>query len=136
MTFAVKGVFRIDTRFGGSRSGRQTVFESRIVLVRARSEREARASGRKRFAGDVWEATWPAADIAHQSQKYVGISRIISLGGELECGEVWYEFSDTAPAVERGKRGVIPRRNQQRGARRRLTQHLSSQPPRRSHRLP
>ena len=101
-TYAVKGIFRIDTQFGGGvRTGSQTVFEVRIIHLKARSEQEAKRLAHKRFSRDIWTATWPVEDVARQMQKYVGISRVLCLGGEMEDGEVWYEFSETCPSVER-----------------------------------
>ena len=40
----------------------------------------------------------------------------------MGAGEVWYEFSDTPPAIERGTRSVMLR---QPGARRKRTQLTS-----------
>jgi hypothetical protein len=108
--FAVKGVFRVATRFGGSRRGRQLVFEHRIVLVTARSEREARKAAHDRFASGEWNAAWPAPDVARQSNSYVGIARILQLGGEMDPGEVWCEFTDSCPAIDERAPRKVPRR--------------------------
>ncbi len=88
ISFAVQGVTRIETRLGGGRTDTPTVFEVRVVHIPARTERAARRSAHQQFSRDAWVAVWPAPDVARQTQKYMGISRSLELGGELEKGEV------------------------------------------------
>lgn len=120
LTFAVKGVFRITTRFRGTKGDRQVVFESRIVVIDAGSEGAARRTAHKMFARDQWTAIRPAPDVARQSQAFIGISRVVQLAGEMEPGEVWYEFSDESPRIEeRARRKVTRRRARGRSTQRR-----------------
>jgi hypothetical protein len=39
------------------------------------------------------------ADIARQTCTFVGLSKVLALGGEMDPGEVWYEFSDKCPPI-------------------------------------
>lgn len=98
--FAVKGVLRHFFQFRGARRGRQINFESRIILVDARSEREARDAARRSFEASEYVATWPSAQVARNSLTFLGIARVLEFGPEMERDEVWWELVDERPAVE------------------------------------
>jgi hypothetical protein len=97
--FAVRGVLRYFWRFRGRRRGTKVAFESRIVVIDARSERDARARAHRMFAGENRTATGFAADIVRESVTYVGISGLLEFGVEMEPEEVWWEFTDRRPRL-------------------------------------
>ncbi len=98
--FAVKGVFRIVTKYRSRRRRPSVVYESRIVVVPAPSERSASLVVAKRLKADEWTAEAPAADIVRQTCSFIGLSKVLALGGEMDPGEVWYEFTDGRPSFE------------------------------------
>jgi hypothetical protein len=105
--FAIKGVFSYLTVFGGNRRGRKVQYESRIVVVSAGSEEKAHQKAHHTFLKSEWTAEWPMPYIATQRCEYLGIADSLTLGGEMDECEVWYEFSVAKPGIaERAHRAA------------------------------
>ncbi len=82
-------------------------YELRIVVVRAKTEDEARRSARRIFLR--YEGTDRPERGVSLKIEYLGISKVCELVGDPgEDGEVWWEFVDERPRVE-GTRVRKPR---------------------------
>ncbi len=97
--FAVRGVLRYT--YAHPPDGRADVFyELRIVVVRAKTEDEARRSARRIFLR--YEGTDRPERGVSLKIEYLGISKVCELVGDPgEDGEVWWEFVDERPSMER-----------------------------------
>ena len=96
--FGVRGVLRYT--YEHAPGPRPDVFyELRILLVRARTEDEARRSARRVFLR--YEGTDKPEPGVSLKIEYLGISKVCDLVGDPnEEGEVWWEFVDERPRVE------------------------------------
>ncbi len=104
--FGVRGVLRYTYKHPPDRRA-DVFYELRILLVRARTEDEARRSARRVFLR--YEGTDKPEPSVSLKIEYLGISKVCDLVGDPgEEGEVWWEFVDERPRVE-GTRVRKPR---------------------------
>jgi hypothetical protein len=107
--FAVRGILRQEWRFAGRRSSRKVFFENRILLLDATTEREARNTAHRLFKATEYVAEWPAPDVARNALTYLGISKVVEFGPEMDPEEVWWEYVDERPRIEERPRSSARR---------------------------